>query len=83
MEYCINYDLYYYLEIDHLPEPIVKFYTKQIIDFLIYCKEKNIVHRDIKLENILLDSEFNFKFGDFGYAKKIIDGSICNDYCGT
>ena len=34
-----------------------------------YCHQLGLIHRDIKLENLLLDSELNLKICDFGFAK--------------
>ena len=39
---------------------------KQLIEALLYCHSRGIVHRDIKLENILIDDEFKIKLTDFG-----------------
>ena len=38
---------------------------------LTYCHAKQIVHRDIKIENILVSKEKDFKLGDFGLAEEI------------
>lgn len=43
---------------------------------------KGIAHRDIKLENILLDHTLNLKLIDFGFAKKSNDGPLLS-YKGT
>ena len=40
-----------------------------ICNALILCKSKNIVHRDIKPQNIFVSSDGDFKLGDFGIAK--------------
>ena len=40
-----------------------------ICNALILCKSKNIVHRDIKPQNIFVSEDKNFKLGDFGIAK--------------
>ena len=44
-----------------------------MIDVLSYMQSKNVVHRDLKLENILVDENINLKVADFGIAtyKKI------------
>jgi len=42
---------------------------KQLFEALQFVHSKNIVHRDVKPENILLDDNFNVKLTDFGFAK--------------
>ena len=39
-----------------------------MIDFLKYLHDKDIAHRDLKLDNMLVDEFLNFKVADFGYA---------------
>ncbi|GLT65833.1 hypothetical protein SLA2020_382390 [Shorea laevis] len=45
----------------------------QALEYLHYGSQKRVLHRDIKSSNIMLDSEFNAKLGDFGLARTIQD----------
>ena len=42
-----------------------------------------IVHRDLKLANILINNDLVVKLGDFGFAKHFEDNSLLQSYCGT
>ena len=49
-----------------------------------YLHEQGILHRDIKLENILLDIRKNIKITDFGLSKPDVDNDeITYSYCGS
>ena len=72
MEYACNGDLFEH--ITQLPkkqglslQQLHKI-VQQLIDAIAYLHMKGISHMDVKLENILLDNEFNVKLIDFGFA---------------
>ena len=67
-----------------LPEKMAKFLFKQLLQSIQYIHSKNIVHRDIKLDNILIDLNNNIKLCDFGVGKFVSgDKEILFDQCGT
>lgn len=45
-----------------------RYFLSQMIDALEYMHKKGVVHRDLKLENILIDDKMNLKIVDFGFA---------------
>lgn len=58
-------------------EKFVRHYMKQLISAFDQMHSNSICHRDIKLENLLLDKDLNLKLTDFGYADVVIrDGAI-------
>jgi len=56
---------------------------KQILSAIETCHAHNIIHRDIKLQNILLDHNRNIKLIDFGLSNFRQDGVFRTTFCGT
>ena len=84
MEYICAGDLLGYIKKrGKLTEQVAKFIFKQIILSLQYIHNHNIVHRDIKLDNILIDLDNNIKICDFGVSKIIKKGESMLEQCGT
>ena len=52
-----------------LPEITVKTYTRQVLEGINYLHSNNVIHRDLKGQNILLDSDGKLKLCDFGASK--------------
>jgi len=53
------------------PVKIARFFFKQIISGLAYIHKNNVAHRDLKLENFIIDKDYNLKFIDFGFSCEI------------
>lgn len=56
---------------------------RQIVQGVAYCHERAVTHRDIKLENILLDSNSDVKIIDFGFATCTPHDQKSRVFCGT
>ncbi|KAI9357615.1 kinase-like domain-containing protein [Zopfochytrium polystomum] len=56
---------------------------RQVVDAVGYCHTKNFVHRDLKLENILLTEELQVKVIDFGFTRQYNEKKLLDTYCGS
>lgn len=56
---------------------------KDILTALIECHKNNIIHRDIKEDNIFVANDGTYKLGDFGVSKKLQDRSMAESMKGT
>jgi 5'-AMP-activated protein kinase catalytic alpha subunit len=66
-----------------LPENEAKPYFKQIVAGVDYCHRNLVAHRDLKLENILIDGNNNIKIADFGLSNIMNDGKYLSTSCGS
>lgn len=98
-EYCPGGELYFHLKkMKTFSVNMMQFYCAQIAMALEYLHRKNIIYRDLKPENVLLDRDGNCKLTDFGLSKIVVpvgdtkaeDGSFRSSrtdhpytFCGT
>ena len=67
-----------------LTEPEVQYYMLQILDALKYLHGIGVIHRDLKLGNLLLDKYMAVKIGDLGLAARVSEaGEKKKTLCGT
>lgn len=73
MELCSGGDLSSYVKKRmRLKEKVARHFFRQIVEGLEYLHtEKMVVHRDLKLDNILLDATGDVKIGDFGVSRQL------------
>lgn len=88
-----HYDIYLLMEfLTSLPAYIERHEIKvkdvikigtDILSALIECHKRNIIHRDIKTDNIFISEDGDYKLGDFGVSKKLSDRSRATSMKGT
>ena len=66
-----------------LDEVSARKYFRQIIDGVEHCHQHLVCHRDLKLENILVDDKGHVKIADFGLSNIMKDGKFLKTSCGS
>ncbi|XP_028407651.1 serine/threonine-protein kinase N2-like isoform X4 [Dendronephthya gigantea] len=84
MEYASGGDLMMHIHNEVFSEPRAVFYTSCVVLGLQYLHDHEIVYRDLKLDNLLLDAEGYVKIADFGLCKEGMGyGERTGTFCGT
>lgn len=83
-ELCSGGELYDYLvEKGRLTELETRQIFGELCLALHYVHSQGVVHRDLKLENVLLDERCHVKLSDFGFTREYEQGRFLETYCGT
>lgn len=85
LEYCPRKSLVHLLKQrgGQLPETEVAVLMRQLAEGVRYTHSQGVIHRDLKLGNMLLDEHMELKIADFGLAARVADEPPRQAVCGT
>ncbi|XP_059647115.1 serine/threonine-protein kinase ATG1c-like isoform X2 [Cornus florida] len=88
LEYCRGGDLYMYIQQHQggVPEATAKHFMRQLAAGLQILRENNLIHRDLKPQNLLLSSNDDksvLKIADFGFARSLQPRGLAETLCGS
>ncbi|KAF0717679.1 hypothetical protein AaE_010812 [Aphanomyces astaci] len=84
LEYCPGGELFYHLhQQDRFDDASVQFYAAEVLTALQSLHVANIVYRDLKPENVLLDAGGHIRLADFGFCKDIGESDRTYSFCGS
>ncbi|XP_069082285.1 ribosomal protein S6 kinase-related protein isoform X3 [Pleurodeles waltl] len=82
--YCSYGDLYrLWMSSGRFGEETIRLFAAELVSVLGYLHDLGIVHRDVKMENILLDERGHIKVTDFGLSRQLRFGERAYTICGT
>ncbi|XP_068668773.1 serine/threonine-protein kinase ATG1b-like [Aristolochia californica] len=87
LEYCRGGDLSVYIQRHgSVPETTAKYFMQQLAAGLQVLRENNLIHRDLKPQNLLLltnDNHSVLKIADFGFARSLQPRGLAETLCGS
>jgi tRNA A-37 threonylcarbamoyl transferase component Bud32 len=84
LDYCPGGDFSYHIARHLFEEDEAKFFIAELILAIEHLHNMDIIYRDLKPDNILIDSQGHIKLADFGLAKEnVSDNKIAQSFCGS
>lgn len=76
-------DLFHHVFYNRLTQDQARFVIAQIVTAMEQLHARNIIYRDLKSENLLIDNDGNLVLADFGLSRVLLPHQRLNSFCGT